>query len=236
MASGSRPGSCPDPAGQSISYLLDTDVTARSIMTYTSVVKGVCEMVDIDRLGKELHAVMDQVLQRYRAEGLPARGEVLVEREAERGAFTYRWPDGTVEEFWDSRWYRVRGPDGAARVLLAWAQRPAWGREDRPRAIVFEQTAPDGERYYPWTEFVESDDGRYAATIPNPERPRAILREGDPLPSRFDKGEVATTRDLFSSVRRGRSLRFVLSASEEPRMVEHGYWVAGLRGRLHGVE
>jgi hypothetical protein len=85
---------------------------------------------------------------------------------------------------------------------------------------------------YPWTEFVETDDGRLAAGISDPAHPRALLKHGAPIPDWFGGATVERTDQLFHGIRQGPSLRVVVASDEEFRMVRHGYWVAGLRNRL----
>jgi hypothetical protein len=89
-----------------------------------------------------------------------------------------------------------------------------------------------GSSLYPWTEFVETDDGRYAAGVIDPAHPRALLKDGDPIPARFKGAAVERTDRLFSGIRQGPSLRVVVTGAEEETMVRHGYWVAGLRKRV----
>lgn len=79
---------------------------------------------------------------------------------------------------------------------------------------------------------MESDTGRFAASIPDPERPRAIVRQETSLPARFAGKSVARADNLFESIRQGASLRLVVDESDEDEMVRHGYWVARLRGRI----
>jgi hypothetical protein len=79
---------------------------------------------------------------------------------------------------------------------------------------------------------VETDTGRFGAPIPNPQRPRAILRDGEPLPPRFTGKTVARADDVFDSIREGASLRLVVDEGDEAEMVRHGHWVAELRGRI----
>ena len=86
--------------------------------------------------------------------------------------------------------------------------------------------------WYPWTEFVETDTGRFGAPIPNPQRPRAILKDGQPLPARFNRKTVARADEVFDSIRNGASLRLVVDEDDEAEMVRHGFWVAQLRGRI----
>jgi hypothetical protein len=120
-----------------------------------------------------------------------------------------------------------------ASVIVAWTTRNAWNR-DRRRAVVFHRARPDDEpgRWYPWTEFVETDTGGFAAPIPNPQRPRAIMRDMNALPGRFTGKTVARSDAVFDSIREGASLRLVVDESDETEMVRHGYWVARLRGRV----
>jgi hypothetical protein len=158
---------------------------------------------------------------------------VAVAGGAAAGPWTYEWPHDRVPEiFFASRLYEARGLNGTAWVRVARCRRPAWGRE-RERALVFKhQSAPDSRTYYPWTEFVETDDGRFAAAIPSPQRPRAQLKHGARLPEHFDPAHVARSDTLFRSIRSGSSLRYVVDRDDEIAMVGHGYWVATLRHRI----
>lgn len=124
----------------------------------------------------------------------------------------------------------VETPQRSYGVRLARCERAAWGKSDRKRATVFGPAGPDS--FYPWTEFVETDTGDFAATIPNPEHPRAILTASDPLPGRFRGARVERADQLFEQIRNGPSLRLVVTSSDEVDMVLHGYWVARLRNRL----
>lgn len=143
-------------------------------------------------------------------------------------SFTYRWPSGNDEEFGNSRWYTVVDQGREHRVLMAWTDREAWGRM-RKRAVVFGES---GSSLYPWTEFVETDDGRYAAGVADPNHPRALLKHGAVIPDWFGIANIERTDQLFNVIRQGPSLRLVLGLGDEIGMVRHGYWVAGLRNRL----
>ena len=144
------------------------------------------------------------------------------------GAFTYRWPGGDVEKFTTARVYTVLDRGQQRSVVTAWTEREAWGRM-RMRAVIF---GARGGSLYPWTEFVGTDDGRFAAGIPDPDHPRALLKDGAAIPDGFDTASVVRTDELFDGVRHGPSLRLVLGPEDELGMVRHGYWVACLRGRL----
>jgi len=197
--------------------------------------------MDPTTLRERLHVAVDQVVDDLLAEH--SDGDVIpVTPDAEPDAvradryegFTYRWPGGDEEAIGDATVYRLTTPNGAVlRVIVGWTTRHAWNA-DRGRAVVFydARDEDDPARWYPWTEFVETDDGRFAATIPDPSRPRAILNETFRLPSRFAGLEVARADELFRSIREGASLRLVVNRSDEAEMIRHGYWVARLRGRV----
>lgn len=146
--------------------------------------------------------------------------------------FDYKWPANAGEEHFEGgRAYRLDFPSGPATAVLAWTHRWAWGKE-RGRAVVFEHKGEDPKKWYPWTEFTETDDERYAAPIPDPARPRAILSDGMPLPPPYDSLPVARSDALFASIRRGPSLRLVLDKDRDLEMVRHGHRVAVLRRRV----
>ena len=94
------------------------------------------------------------------------------------------------------------------------------------------QNGPDSRTYYPLTEFVETDDGRFAAAVPSPRRPRAQLKDGARLPNHIDPAHIARTDTLFRSIHSGSSLRYVVDRDDEVSMVQHAYWVATLRHRI----
>ena len=168
-----------------------------------------------------------------RSEQTPIIDAPLIVEGEDMGQWSYRWPgnEGT-EVFYASRQYEVVTPDKIFRVRVAWSKRSAWGRSDRKRAIVFGQAGPRSSNFYPWTEFVETDTGQYAASIPDPEHPRKILKPSDMLPRRFRSAQVERTDQLFNQIAHGPSLRVVIDAADEEYMIQHGYWVAGIRNRL----
>jgi hypothetical protein len=190
----------------------------------------------LEALRSALHDAVDRIIDRYRPEERSDTGVQDVVRVTRGGAtesWPYRWPDGSEEVFPITRWYELDGPKGRQRVRLAWGQRSSWGRSDRRRAIVFNQLGPaSSTTYYPWTEFVETDDERFAAPIPDPERPRAMITDPGRLPGRFLGATVERSDVLFESVAEGPSLRLVVAESDEETMVRHGYWVATLRRRI----
>jgi hypothetical protein len=195
--------------------------------------------VDTTLLKANLHAAIDRVVDEFVAQqastaASPAAGAEDVVSLGPVQPFVFRWPaDYGSEDFVPAHLYRVASTGGDTTVVAAWTTRYAWNAERR-RAVVFHRVRANDPptKWYPWTEFVQTDAGRYAATIPNPQRPRALLREGDPLPPRFTGKTVARADELFNSIREGASLRLVVDESDEEEMVRHGHWVAALRGRL----
>ncbi len=184
-----------------------------------------------------LHGAIDKIIDGYldaevalpsATKADPPDDVIEVVAGADHGPFPYRWPSGNDEQFSKSRWYTLVDQGRAYRVLVAWTDREAWGRM-RERAVVFGES---GRSLYPWTEFVETDDRRYAAGISDPAHPRALLKHGVAIPDRFSTATVERTDQVFNGIRQGPSLRLVVGSGEEPEMVRHGYWVAGLRNRL----
>jgi hypothetical protein len=188
--------------------------------------------VDLDLLRRQLHDAVDNAFDELvlGSSSAPVEPEIIDAGPCE--PFEYRRPDGEWETFAPATAYVVNGTAPPRDVVVALTERRAWGAERR-RAIVFDATglphAPD--RWYPWAEFVETDDGRFAAPIPNPARPRSYLKVGESLPDRFSRATVEPLGTLIPSVRDGNSLRLVLREAERREMVRHAHWVASLRGR-----
>jgi hypothetical protein len=191
-------------------------------------------------LRKRLHEAVDEIIddvtspQRDSASPAPIHSAEHVDRLGAVGSFIFHWPaDYGSEQFESGNAYRPASLSDQSSVIVGWTTRRAWGR-DRRRAVVFHRMrAGDApKRWYPWTEFVETDNGKFAASIPNPDRPRAMLKEGADLPARFIDRATARSDEVFDSIRDGASLRLVVDESEEPEMVRHGLWVAKLRRRV----
>jgi hypothetical protein len=91
---------------------------------------------------------------------------------------------------------------------------------------------PPSNTDYSWVEFNETDDGEFAARIPDALNPRAALKEGDTIPPHLAGKKIRRADEVFRSVRSGPSLHLVLAADDEEAMIEHGCWVAHLRGRI----
>jgi hypothetical protein len=206
---------------------------------------GVASM-DLDALKVELHEAVDRIVEKYLAADetgqlgpdrlpMPTLERPVITKGDDIGPWTYTWwgSGSGEEEYEPAREYQVLTPSRTHHVVLGWTQRPAWGRSDRRRAIVFWQSGSPNV-FYPWTEFVQTDTdtGRYAAPIPNPESPRRILTGQDPLPSRFRGADVERSDQLFDRINNGPSLRLVVDGTDEESMIRHGYWVATLRNRF----
>jgi hypothetical protein len=196
---------------------------------------------EVDRMHSVVDRIVDEYLATAKSSELPLADQPvatvdapLIIRGDDPGEWTYQWWGGEgLEKFHSSPWYEVVTPHKTYRVRLAWGHRLAWGRSDRKRAIIFGQSGPATSRvFYPWTEFVETDTDEYAAQIPNPDYPKKILTPADTLPDRFCDAHVERSDHLFDQIINGPSLRLVVPEADEETMVDHGYWVARLRGRL----
>jgi hypothetical protein len=190
--------------------------------------------VALETLREDLHRAIDAVIDAHVATaGGQGNGHVLkVERQETVKAWSYRWPSGDVEHYETAIRYRVTGDFGEADVLVGQTMRYAWGR-DRGRIVVFGKASGTGSAaYYPWTEFVETDDGDYAAKLSMPNDPRKSLRDGDPLPPRLASANVQRNDQIFRSIRDGAALRLVVAADDAEAMIAHAYWVASLRSRI----
>jgi hypothetical protein len=195
--------------------------------------------VDTSILRARLHEAVDRAIDDVLGHQPPVGriapdGAETVERIGPVDAFVYHWPaDYGSEDFESGTEYRLSSLTRGATVIVGWTTRNAWNR-DRRRAVVFHRARPEDQpgRWYPWTEFVETDTDGFAAPIPNPKRPRAIMRDATDLPERFNGKVVARSDEVFSSIREGASLRLVVDESDEAEMVRHGFWVATLRGRI----
>jgi hypothetical protein len=193
-------------------------------------------------LRDEAHVALDEFFDRFFGGAAatrpapqpgPGANPVQLVDLGDHGSFIHRWPLDIMEDYTESRLYSLTGHGKTLQVVVGRTRRDSWGVDKRKRAVVFGLSGT-GARY-PWTEFVEGDDGRYSAAIPNPTepaRPKAQLKDGDAIPDRFKGVTIERTDSLFSGVRNGPSLRLVVDPDEEVEMVRHGYWVAGLRKKL----
>lgn len=199
-------------------------------------------MTDVTLPGQvaEMYRAIDRVADHQpdsarapHSDGAGSVSQIGVTGGTDSGQWANHWPgEPAAQVFWASRLYEVLSPEGTAQVRVARCTRPAWGRE-RERAVVFKhRDGPHSRTYYQWSEFVETDDGRFAAVIPNPQRPRTLLREGGALPDHLNAAHVARIDNLFRSIQSGASLRYVVGREDEVSMIKHGYWVAVLRHRI----
>lgn len=185
---------------------------------------------DLAALRTELHAAVDAIVDRFASSG--ADTDPVIVAGARLAGWEFRWPDGSVEQMDAGREYRLRSGERIVAARLGWTRRRAWGR-DRRRWIVFLAL---GRRrtgaLYPAAEFVETDQGEAAASIPDPAHPRALLTAGRQTPARFDRATVRRADEVFGRIKRGPSLRLVVAPDDAPAMLRHGHWVAVTRGRL----
>src|SRR5690349_12129936 len=135
----------------------------------------------------EMHSAVDQIIDRYLAmasqeasatqKPVPTAERPGVTKGEDISGWTYSWwASGGIEQYRPAWEYEVITPARTHHVVLGRTVRSAWGRDDRKRVIIFWQSGSTAsEIFYPWTEFVETDDGRYAAPIPNPNHPRKII-------------------------------------------------------------
>jgi hypothetical protein len=189
---------------------------------------------ETQRLRQELYQAVDGVLARFAPEQEGVKVMVTKLDAAMNSTWYYRWPDGSKEPYDHAEWYEVSGASGEARVLLAHTTRHAW-KADRERYVVFARLGrEDSMTFYPWTEFGQTDAGNFAALIPDPSHPRAALKDGMQLPPRFAGRRVERTDALYDSAQESPTLRLVVDELEAETMIEHGYWVAGIRGRIRG--
>jgi hypothetical protein len=202
-------------ARQTLQQLTDDD-SRRVSTAATNALKAT--PTPTDTVGRRAHAV-DQV-------------DVQLTRDGQVQDWTWRWPDGSVERYPSTTRYRLTDDFGQVEILVGRTTRAAWGRK-RGRIVVFGNTGGStSSSFYPWTEFVETDDGDYAAKIPNPLDTRKGLRDGDELPPRFATMTVQRNDKAFRSIREGKALRLVVKADQEAAMISHAYWVARLRGHV----
>jgi hypothetical protein len=185
------------------------------------------------KLHEAVDRVVDELVATETAPSAPSTDNEI-EMKGTVDPFAFPWPgDFGSEDFTSGTAYRLKGNGGDATVVVGWTTRYAWNA-DRGRAVVFHRVKPGDApaKWYPWTEFVETDSGEHAAAIPDPQRPRALLKDGAPLPEHLSGKKVARADEVFRSIRDGASLRLVVSEDDEEEMVRHGYWVAKLRGRI----
>jgi hypothetical protein len=179
-------------------------------------------------LRQALHEAVDRIMNEFDHSAEQHEDALVVPSGEQLDDFEFLWPDGRREHMSDVRAYVVNEAGGSRKVLLARTERRAWGRQ-RGRAVVFRRA---GTALYPWTEFVETEDGRYAAGIPRADRPRALAMNRSELPAGMAQADIRRTDELFANVRKGPSLRIVVTREDEEAMVRHGCLVARVRNHL----
>jgi hypothetical protein len=192
--------------------------------------------VDVEQLRMNLHRAIDTAID----DALSSKQAVVIDdrrpesirvtRIGEFGSWSYQWPDLKVEDF-QGEFYEVVSSGRTVRLRLGTTQRRAWDRL-RGRVVVFLHDGDFGTGSdYPLTEFVETDGGTYAATVPDPARPRGRVKDPRMVPDNFRRG-LRRTDEVFDTVRDGPSLRFVVAETATTDMIRFALWVASVRGRL----
>ena len=191
----------------------------------------------------ELHSAVDAVLDRFLgadSEGLTTAtdgwmGELadLKIRHIRRLAepYVHPWPDKTGETYRTGDWYEVIAPEGSLEMLVAETTRFAW-HEERGRVVVFARWMGSSGQPYPWLEYCENDADGYSADLRNPEKPRSVLRDGDPIPKELTNANVRRLDELYEGVRNGPSLRLVVDKEDVERLIRYAYWTSRVIGRI----
>ena len=82
------------------------------------------------------------------------------------------------------------------------------------------------------TQFTKTDAGQFGSIIPVSADPRKHLRAGMTLPPRYAQATVERADKLYSSVKDGPTLRFVVKEDDMEAMLTQGYYAAHLRHRF----
>lgn len=148
------------------------------------------------------------------------------------GPFEYPWPGKTVTgktvgSFSGGQWYELEGPFGTAKMLLAKGE-AEFVHGTRPAYYVFgRKSGPENPRTAgDWAQFVRTDNGEFASIIRNPNAPAQWLKEGMAVPSHYAGGKVARRDALFSFVKNGPTLWYVVQESDVEGMLTHTYYTA----------
>lgn len=193
----------------------------------------------MDAVQKEARARVERAAAGFVREVLAAFDDVLtghpaqlrIRKIGEGTRFSFPFPDA-VESYPTFSVWVAEHPAGRVDLRVAWTTRPAFGRKRRKRSVVFGPPSTAAPGWYPWVEFTETDDGRMSSVVPDPKRPRRQLRDGDSLPAHYKGRTVERSDALFGSIREGPSLRLVVTPDDEDGMVDHGFYVAQLKGRV----
>lgn len=155
----------------------------------------------------------------------------------DQDAYEYHYPRGTVW-FTSGKWYTVTGEYGRLKMLISKTTVNVRGA-DRPAFFIYGKVkdVEEPKSTFACTEFTQTDTGEFSSVIPNPANPHAAIKAGESLPARLTNANVSRTDSLYNSVKQGNSLRLVVKENDtegvmERAMLEHGYWVAHLRGHI----
>jgi hypothetical protein len=186
------------------------------------------DLMDLTAFRNDLHRLVDELIDMHLGGAAEPADYLRSTCLGPREGWSYRWPNGDTEHYDPATEYQVEGDLGRAEVLVGRTTREAWGRE-RGRVVVFGKPH-GGSSYYPWSEFVETDNGDYAAKLTDPKDPRKSLRDKNKVPPRLAHAEVRRNDELFRSIRSGPALRLVVPADGDQAMIEYAYLVASQRG------
>ncbi|MER7275577.1 hypothetical protein ABT369_14060 [Dactylosporangium sp. NPDC000244] len=151
--------------------------------------------------------------------------------------FQYRWPNGTVK-YLDAQRYQVHHDDSDLFFVIGEEEggRPSYQREDRGRVVVFIRSGRKESTYYPLVEFAETDRDPelYAAIVPKPSAPRSGTTTDDLDELRkvphLESAQLERADQVFTSLRNAPSLRLLARRKDVQLMIEHAWWVGGIRG------
>jgi hypothetical protein len=185
-------------------------------------------VVTYEELKKDIGLAVDEVLKKYFAPS-PSQ-DLTIEKVGEGSDWSFAWPGGS--ETYEYTDWEVSGDFGTTWVRIGRTTRPAWGKQDRGRVVVFGPINPNSQTLYPWVEFTETDEGQLSAVVPNPAKPKRILRDGDTLPPRFSGKDIRRVDDVFDGIKDGASLRLVVEPGDVQAIIGHAYYMATLKGRF----
>jgi hypothetical protein len=197
-------------------------------------------MSTLEELRARIHTMVDQEFDAWGREQQPQREDAeitLVAGTPLDRPLSHKWPDGIVETFSLGRHFSGTVAGERIFLLVVRADRPrlTWGRERR-RAVTFLLRSEWSADRYPLSEWVETDSGEMSTGIPNPARPRSLLKQGDNAPAWLDGWTVRRADHIFESMADGPSLRVVVGIDDDEGMAVFGVRVGLLRGRISPSE
>jgi hypothetical protein len=193
--------------------------------------------VILDPLRASLHRMVDEAIDQTLSATQQRQNEEETELSIVPGnyqpEFTYTFPGNERVTFSGGHWYEVLGPHGQLKMLLANGEVDI-RRERREVYYVFaRESGPENPlTAFECTQFTKTDAGQFGSIIPVSADPRKHLKAGMTLPPRYVQATVERADKLYSSVKDGPTLRFVVKEDDVEAMLTHGYYVAHLRHRF----